>query len=98
MQTELAGLNPTKAIQILGVNDSGLDSGNEEICNGRSIPWLQPEAGNDVWTPWEVVYRDVIILGAGNERIGTYNLTEFDLADPANYATLRDLLLAGANE
>ena len=61
------------------------------------LPWLQPEEGQTVWTLWEVEYRDVVILGPDNERVGVYNLTTHDLADPANYAELRDLLFEAAN-
>jgi len=84
--------------RILGVNDIGLESGNHGITVGRVLPWLQPMAGEEIWTLWQVVYRDVIIVGPGNERLGVFNLTEQDLANPANYAALRDQLLDAANE
>ncbi len=62
------------------------------------LPWLQPIAGEDVWTPWQVEYRDVVILGPGNERLGVFNLTEHDLSDPANYAALKNQLIEAADE
>jgi hypothetical protein len=59
---------------------------------------LQPVAGENVWTLWQVEYRDVVILGPGNERLGTFNVTVNDLSDPVNYAALKDQLLQAANE
>jgi hypothetical protein len=46
-----------------------------------------------VWTRWDIEYRDVAILDADNVPVAIYNLTTHDLADPASYAELRDLLL-----
>ena len=97
MHSELEAAETVRPIRILGVNFEGLESGNDGITAGRTIPWLQPAAGQDVWTLWQVTYRDVVILGPGNERLDTYNLTVHDLADPANYADLRDQLLSAAN-
>ena len=86
------------AIQILGMNDSGLESGNSAISTGRVLPWLQPAGGQDVWTPWEVTYRDVVILGPANERLGVFNVTVNDLSVPANYAALKAQLLEAADK
>ncbi len=65
---------------------------------GRVLPWLQPMGGVDVWTLWQVEYRDVVILGPGNEHLSTFNLTTHDLSDPANYAALKSQLTEAANE
>jgi hypothetical protein len=75
-----------------------MESGNERIIAGRTLPWLQPAPAQDVWILWHVEYRDVVILGPDNERLGAFNLTSNNLANPANYATLRDRLLAAANQ
>jgi len=92
-------MDTARAIQILGVNDQGLEVGNEGIIEGRSLPWLQPGADEDIWTLWNVEYRDVFIVGPGNEHVGTFNLTVHDLADAASYAALREeLLKAAAND
>ncbi len=98
MQIELNGLVTARPIRILGVNDSGLEAANEAITESRTLPWLQPAEGENVWTLWKVVYRDVIIIGPGNVYVSTFNLTEHDLADPTEYAALRDQLLAAAAE
>jgi len=96
MQTEIDSEENPRPIRILGVNDIGLESGNDGITTGRVLPWLQSAADQDVWTSWQVGYRDVFILGPGNEHLSTYNLTEHDLADPANYVALKNLLLEAA--
>ena len=98
MQAEIDSQETLRPIRILGVNGLGLESANDEMTSGRVLPWLQPGAGEDVWTLWQVEYRDVVILGPDNERLGTFNLTEHDLSDPANYATLKDQLITAADE
>mgnify|MGYP001564273120 FL=1 len=98
MQTEIESQETLSAIQILGINGIGLESDNDAMTADRVLPWLQPAAGEDVWTLWQVEYRDVVILGPGNEHLGTFNLTEHDLADPVNYAALKNQLLETANE
>jgi hypothetical protein len=96
MQAEIDTQETLRAVQILGVNDIGLDSGNGGMTGDRVLPWLQPATGEDVWTLWEVVYRDVVILGPGNEHLGSFNLTVHDLSDSENYAALKDQLLQAA--
>ena len=98
MQTEISSQQTLRPIQILGINDVGLESANDEMTADRVLPWLQPIAGEDVWTLWQVEYRDVVILGPGNEHLGAFNLTVHDLSDPANYADLLSQLLDAANE
>ncbi len=65
---------------------------------GRVLPWLQPTGTEDIWTLWQVEYRDLVILGPGNQRLSTFNLTEHDLDDPLNYEALKSQLLDAANE
>ena len=67
MQAEIDSQETLRAIQIPGVNDIGLESGNGGMAAGRVLPWLQPATGEDVWTLWQVAYRDVVILGRGKE-------------------------------
>ncbi len=97
MQAEIDAQQTVRPVQILGINGLGLESGNAETTEGRAIPWLQPTLAQDVWTLRQPVYRDVIILGPGNELLGTFNLTDNNLSDPANYAALMNQLLEAAN-
>jgi len=61
MQAEIAGTTPVD-VHILGVNETGAESGNSTIVQGREIPWLQETSDQDVWSAWKVTYRDVVIL------------------------------------
>ena len=55
---------------------------------------MEENAGDGVWDAWAVTYRDVIILDSNNVQVDVYNLTDNDLAEPDNYATLERKLLA----
>jgi hypothetical protein len=97
MQAELDATQTRRPIYIVGINAIGQESGNPGMMSGRQLPWLQANTDFDVWSNWHVEYRDVIIVGPGNERIDAYNLTSHNLAEPANYAALRDQLVDAAN-
>jgi len=58
------------------------------------LPLLQDTVKDDVWTSWEVTYRDVVILDEDNHQVDVFNLTANDLNDPANYQALSDLITA----
>lgn len=92
-------------IQIFGINEFGYEAGNELIPDVSDLPWLQDVDENgdgvsDVWTTqWNVVYRDVVIVDQNNMKLGAFNVTEHNLADAENYATLKQALahVADAN-
>lgn len=92
MQKQLDAEAPG-AIAILGVNEAGLEATNDLMTTGRTLPWLQDRFEVNVWGLWQVEYRDVIIRDANGQRVGAYNLTTHDLADPANQTALKQLLL-----
>lgn len=101
MQQEIAADSLAAAagvpISILGVNEPGAASASAQMWAGRHVPLLQDNAEQDVWHGrWRVAYRDVVVLGAENDRLFVYNLTQHDLNDPANYADLKARLLAAA--
>ena len=95
MQGEIDADSTARAVQILGVNAAGQESGNADMCAGRTTPWLQDTAEVQVWNSWAVTWRDVVILDAENKVIAIYNLTEHRLEDADNYAALKNLLLHG---
>lgn len=80
-------------IHLLGLNAIGLEAGNPTITAGRTLPWLQDVPGEDAWTKWNVVWRDVVVLDAENRKVAVYNLTVHDLADAANVAELKQILV-----
>jgi hypothetical protein len=95
MQKEIDAMGAPADIAILGVNQLGHERANATACEGKDLPWLQETPEELVWSRWEVAYRDVVILDRDNVRTAVYNLTEHDLADPANYEALKALLLGG---
>ncbi|MCA9757297.1 MAG: hypothetical protein KDA27_15945 [Candidatus Eisenbacteria bacterium] len=96
MQTDIDSAYPDAEIYLLGVNERGQDGANEAATDGRDIPWLQEEAESLIWSPWNVVYRDVIILDGNNEIVGVYNLTNNNLGVQENYDTLKSMILEAA--
>ena len=101
MQRELDASHKLLEIEILGVNDWALETGNEDISQGRDIPWLQDVDGDgngvsDIWEQWGVTFRDVVILDANGEKVEAYNLTVNNLSEPGNYNTLRQMFINAA--
>ena len=96
MQQEIDGAAPAKPVHILGINFTGLEDYNESFCYGRTLPWLQDTAAQNVWGSWAVTWRDVFILDAENRVIDVYNLTDHSLEVGANRDELRAKLLAAA--
>ena len=64
------------------------------MAEGGDIPLLQDTADEDAWNRWAATYRDVVILDADNVKVDVFNLTPQDLANPENYAALKQRLLA----
>lgn len=96
MQQEFDANFPELGIHIIGINEIGQEFGNVNIT--EEMPWLQDvdtdgDGLGDVWQLWDVQWRDLTILDRSNVPVATYNLTEFNLADPAIFATVRQALL-----
>ena len=84
--------NPETGIAILGINGAGYGN-NEAICEGRDIPWLQDTQDDDWWGGWDITFRDVVILNRDGNEEAVFNLTEYNLGNPDEYAALKVLLL-----
>ncbi|MCC6557717.1 MAG: hypothetical protein IT372_32600 [Polyangiaceae bacterium] len=97
MQNELDAEGFEGKIEILGVNGAGYEAASFMMYAGRELPWLEDTEAASVWTSWAVTYRDVVILDGENRPIGVYNLTEHNLTDPANFSTLKGLLMDAAS-
>lgn len=105
MQKELAQEEPSLDINIIGINEIRQEHANHRVTDGRDLAWLQDVDENendvsDVWGDlWQIEYRDVVILDAEGDQFGVYNLTQNDLANAQNYATLKQMIVdAGAKD
>ena len=96
MQTQIDAMTLLVEVQILGVNGAGLEGSNANACEGKDLPWLQETPNQMVWSPWQVNYRDVIIINENNEPLATYNLTDHDLGSSANFEELKAMLVGYA--
>lgn len=79
------------------MNEAGRESGLSTMADEGDIPLLQDDSTANAWSNWAVTYRDVIVLNGENEPVGVLNLTNNDLADPANYTALKQLFLDAEN-
>ena len=75
-------------IYILGINESGFEIANEQVTEGRDIPWLQDQDDILMWNEWNVQYRDVLIFDESLTIRKVINLSGFDLRDENNYSTM----------
>jgi len=96
MKHSVDTVSTARPIRIFGINAAGQEAGNDEICQGRTIPWLQDLPRTNVWQAWHATWRDVIILDEANHVIRVYNLTDHDLNVSANYTELRNILIQAA--
>lgn len=85
MQNELTDLGYNTF--ILGINEFGFAIANEQVTEGRNIPWLQDQEDVLIWENWNVKYRDVYIYDETLSLREVINLSHFDLNDPENYAS-----------
>ena len=92
MQKELEAGPGERQVQIVGVNQAGHETANASMTDGRDLPWLQETADMDVWTAWQIAYRDVVVVGPDNRVVEVFNLTQKDPGVAENYAALKDLL------
>jgi len=99
IQNELAAEFSELAVQIIGINESGFESGNHNIIDeGHTLPWLQDvdldaDQNSDHWSAWNVTYRDVVIVDGTNWPVAVFNVTDRSLQETANYAAFKQLLV-----
>jgi hypothetical protein len=97
MQGEFDTQYPDAGISILGVNEAGLEAANEDMCEGRDIPWLQDTEAADWWGEWNVEWRDMIVVGADGEPTGqVVNLSSPGLGDADEYVAVKNMILDAA--
>jgi hypothetical protein len=96
MQHDVDTVATPLRVHLLGVNDAGQEGDNPLMCAGRTLPWLQDTPAAQVWARWQASIEDVVVVDADNKIIRTYTLAGHTLADSANYAELRTIMLDAA--
>ena len=79
-------------IYILGINESGFEVSNEQVTEDRDLPWLQDQESILMWNEWGVQYRDVLIFDESLTIRDVINLSQFDLREESNYASMLNTL------
>jgi hypothetical protein len=92
MQAQLEAEAPG-AVVLLTVNATGFEAGNGGYAMGKTLPLLQDTPAVDAWGLWKVEYRDVVIIDGTGRRRAVFNLTDTDLNDPTNFASVKQVLL-----
>ncbi len=97
LQTEIDKLGWAKEVHFLGVNDKDQSAGNYLIPLIAHLPWLQDDATQHVWQSWNANWRDIMILDQNNTPVARFNVTTYNLTNPANFDSLKTLLESFAN-
>ncbi|MBP7949554.1 MAG: hypothetical protein KA004_07850 [Verrucomicrobiales bacterium] len=82
-------------MDIIGVHEIGYGT-NAGMFLGKPVSWVRDEPGQYIESNWQATYRDVVILGPQNGKLGVFNLTTYDLRLEVNRTALKDLLVAAA--
>jgi len=104
------GINDVKIMGINGyqyINDSYSCMICDDDCTTcsepRILPWTQDidyneDGDGDVWTEWDAILRDLVIIGRDGQELARINLT-YNNPDPnstcgENYDTIKNLILS----
>ena len=96
MIDELHTERPDLPIHALAVNEDGLQSGLNDLCQVSDLTVLQDDDVARVWERWNASWRDVVILGRDNAPYATFSLSSHTLTDPDDYAALKALFIEAA--
>jgi hypothetical protein len=98
MQRELAAMpGLRRTVQIVVVATIGSEGNPTGLTGMEPLPLVLDAPAVNVQTQWMAMTRDVVLLDETGQRRFVYNLSTYNLAEAANYATLRDELLRWAN-
>lgn len=98
MEDELDAERSGLGVDIITVNEAGLESGNDDLIAVSTLPLVQDDEATDVWGTWGAEWRDVYVLDRENRVVAVFNLTTYDLSDSANYTALYDLFVAAGGD
>ena len=96
MEDELDAERSGLGVDIITVNEAGLESGNDDLIAVSTLPLVQDDEATDVWGTWGAEWRDVYVLDGTNEVYAVFNLTTYSLAVPENYEALYALFVEAA--
>jgi hypothetical protein len=96
MQDELNSEYPSLNISLIGVNEDGFSSGNSSINTVSTLPLINDNSTDQIWTTWGVTFRDVVILNEENQIVASFNLTTNSLSNSTNYDALKNMLITEA--
>ncbi|MDA0813432.1 MAG: hypothetical protein O3C21_13720 [Verrucomicrobia bacterium] len=96
MANYLAAARTDLFCSVIGVNRKTDAAGNPVVSAERVLPWIQDTGDADVWTKWNVTYRDVRIVDGSGELVDVYNLSANDLGVPENWTTLAQMIADAA--
>ncbi len=96
MLSELKAAKPDLNIEIVGINRFDQAYGNDGLTALCTFPWLQDMANVDAWTLWKANKDDVFIVDGSGCQQGLFPLSQYDLTNPQNRETLKQMLLAAA--
>ena len=70
--------------------------GAQNLSTTQTLPMVQDNNTDLIWSNWGGAWRDVIILDGNNEVYDTFNLTTYSLSNSANYDALKQLFIDAA--
>ena len=94
--SDLEAAKPDLPIAILGVNRTDQAAYTSDITAKCTFPWLQDSSEEDVWSRWQCVKDDFVILDSRGRRWMLINLGQYNLQKPDNYEMLKQNLLRAA--
>jgi hypothetical protein len=96
MLAEIRASKPDLNVEILGINHMSDSAFNNLVVPYRVLPWLQDTSEQNVWSTWDVEWRDVWIVDSHGRPFAVYNLSSHDLGEPSNREALKQLFLSAA--
>lgn len=103
MQLEFEAHYPSSDINVVAINQlrSNQNAGMPETSEVADLPILNDDAVSDIWSNWNVVYRDVRVIDSDGELAAeVMNLTQSgnDLGLTEAYTRMKGLILEAATK
>ncbi len=94
MQADLDNSGYAGKVALLSINDKNKTNQTaiNSYCNGRTIPFLQDTAGENVYASWMVSKDDIVLVDKQGNMSETIDLAQSNLTQTANYDALMQKL------